>query len=272
MMKFTKVFQNMYYVTIAVLLVVAVVESIGRGFPVNLVVAVATTSVLDVAIKRFWLKRKPGIPLSAIITGFIIGTVSVNAPVGGAVVAAVLAILSKFVIRWQGSHIFNPAVFGVVITQLLSPAAHGPASSGIAHGGSAVVEGFGPGGFTVSLWLVPLLFLANYKATKIWVALPLLLATAVLFHFTGLARLDVLRAQDMLRFLEALPWYFACIIASEPRTSPYAKKEQVVFGIGVAVLSLLPLLLLGSYSHIGALVALLVGNLMYAAYRVATRG
>lgn len=271
-MKFTKVFQNMYYVTIAVLLMVAVVESIGRGFPVNLVVAVFTASVLDVAVKRFWLKRMPGVPLSAIITGLIIGTVSVNAPVGGAAIAAALAILSKFVIRWRGSHVFNPAVFGVVITQVLSPAAHGPAGYPVAHGASAVMEGFGPGGFAVSLWLVPLLFLANYKAAKIWVALPLLLATAVLFHFTGLARLDVLRTRDMFRFLEALPWYFSCIIASEPRTSPYAKKEQVVFGIGIATLSLLPLLLLGSYSHVGALVALLLGNVMYAAYRVATRG
>jgi len=64
-MKFTKYFQNMYYVTIAVLLVVAVVENIGRGFPVNLVVAVLTASVLDVVIKRLWLKRKPVMPLSA---------------------------------------------------------------------------------------------------------------------------------------------------------------------------------------------------------------
>src|SRR3989344_7019987 len=132
-----KYFQSMHYVTIAVLLVVAAAESIGRGFPVNLVVAFLTASVLDIAIKSLWLKRKPAIPLSAIITGLIIGSVSVNAPPIGVFIAAVLAILSKFFIRLKGSHIFNPALFGVIITQVLNPAAHGP----IVHGSLQVVEG-----------------------------------------------------------------------------------------------------------------------------------
>lgn len=262
-MKFTEYLQNIYYVTLAVLLVVAVVENIGRGFPVNLVVAVLTASVLDVVIKRLWLKRKPVMPLSAIITGLIIGSVSVNAPILGVLVAAILAILSKFVIRLKGSHIFNPAVFGVVIPRVFNPAAHGAASNAVAHGASQVVEGFGPGGFAVSIMLVPLLLFANYKARKLWTSIPFLIATALLFYFTGLASLNSLNIQDIFRFLEVLPWYFAFIIVSEPRTSPYAKNEQVVFGIGIAILSVLPLLLLGFYSHVGALVALLLGNLIY---------
>lgn len=272
LMKFASYFQSMHYVTIAVLLVVAAVESIGRGFPVNLVAVVLTTSLLDVAIKRFWLKRKHVLPLSAIITGLIIGLVSVNAPVLGALIGAVLAILSKFVIRWKGTHIFNPAVFGVIVSQLLNPAAHGGPGSAMPHGASQVVEGFGPGGFAVSLALVPLLILANYKARKLWIAIPYLVVSALLFYFTDLARLDALNNQDIFKFLEVLPWFFAFIIVSEPRTSPNAKNEQVVFGIGIAILSVLPLFLFGSYSHVGALVAVLLGNLMYATYRVATRG
>lgn len=259
----------MYYVTIAVLLVVAVVESFDRGFPLNLVVAVLTASVLDIAIKRLWLKSAPTMPLSAIIAGLIVGSVSVNAPVLGTFIATVLAILSKFVIRWKGSHIFNPAVFGVVITQVLNPAAHG----GITHGSSQIVEGFGPGGLAaVSMWLVPLLLFANYKARKLWVSMPYLIATALLFYFTGLAKLTSLNIQDISKFLEVLPYYFAFIIVSEPKTSPWIKKEQIIFGTGVAILSVLPLLIFGFYSHIAALVALLLGNLIYAAYRLTTKG
>lgn len=209
-------------------------------------------------------------PLSAIITGLIIGTVSVNAPVFGTFIAAVIAVLSKFVIRWRGSHIFNPAVFGVVVTQVLNPAAHG--GSSMAHGASQVVQGFGPGGFTVSMYLVPLLLFANWRARKLWVSIPFLIASALLFYFTGLASFKSLNVQDIFKFLELVPYYFAFIIVSEPKTSPWAKNEQIAFGIGIAILSVLPLLIFGFYSHVAALVALLLGNLIYATYRVATKG
>lgn len=268
----TKYFHSMYYVAISVLSVVAASESIGRGFPVNVAVAVLTASILDVAIKRFWLKKTFAMPLSAIITGLIVGLVSVNAPVLGTFIAASLAILSKFIIRWKGWHIFNPAVFGVVIVQVLNPAAHSAADSAMAHGASQVVQGFGPGGLAVNMWLVPLLLFANWRARKLWVSIPFLIASALLFHFTGLAKLTSLNIQDVFKFLEVLPYFFAFIIVSEPKTSPWAKNEQIVFGIGIAILSILPLLIFGFYSHVAALAALLLGNLAYATYRVATKG
>ena len=258
----------MHYVTIAVLVVVAVVESIDYGFPVNVIVAVLTASVLDVAIKMLWLKRKLTIPLSAIITGLIIGSVSVNAPPAGVFIAAVLAILSKFFIRFKGSHIFNPALFGVVITQIFSPAAHGP----VAHGSSQVIEGFGPGGFIVNIWLVPLLLLASWRARKLWISIPYLFATALFFNFTGLSSLNSLNIRDIFKFLEILPYYYAFIMVSEPKTTPYFKKEQVIFGIGIATLSVLPLFIFDFYNHVVALVALLLGNIIYTVYRVATTG
>lgn len=260
----TKYFHSMYYVTISILTVVAVAESIGRGFPVNVAVAVLTASVLDVAIKQLWLKSAPAIPLSAIITGLIVGTVSMNAPIPGAFIATVLAILSKLIIRWKGSHIFNPAVFGVVITQVLNPAAHGAAI----HGSAQIREGFGPGGLAVSMWLVPLLLFTNWRARKLWVSIPFLIASALLFCFTGIANLTSLNTQSIFKFLEVLPYYFAFIIVSEPKTSPWVKKEQIIFGICVAILSVLPLLLFGFYSHVTALLVLLLGNLIYATYRL----
>lgn len=269
-MKFTKYFQNMYYVTIAVLLIIAITASITFGSPINLIVAVVTASVLDIAIKKLWLKRKPVMPLSAIITGLIIGSVMVwkNAPLSGVLIATILAIFSKFAIRLKGSHIFNPAVFGVVISMVLT-VGHGAAA--IAHGASQVVAGFAPGGFPIPLVFVPLLLFANYKVRKLWTSISYLITTALLFYFTGLANLNLLIIQNIFKFLEVLPWYFAFIIVSEPRTSPYAKNEQILFGISIAILSILPLLILGFYSHILALAALLLGNLIYAVYRTATR-
>ncbi|MBI2034581.1 MAG: hypothetical protein HYT11_02505, partial [Candidatus Levybacteria bacterium] len=193
-MKLTKYF-SMHYVTIAALVIVAVVKYIDHGFPVNLVVAVLTTSFLDSAVKTFWLKRKPTLPQSAIITGLIIGTVAMSAPVFGVFVASVLAMFSKFVIRLKGAHIFNPAVFGVVITQVFNPALHSGAGNATVHGASQIVEGFGPGGLAVPLILVPFLLFANYRARKLWIARPYLIATILLFYFTGLASFNSFNLQ-----------------------------------------------------------------------------
>lgn len=261
----SKYFQNMYYVTATVLLVVAIAGSIGRGFPLNLVVAVLTATVLDVGIKKLLLKKTSVMPLSAIITGLIIGTVSMNAPVLGVLIATVLAILSKFVIRLKGSHIFNPAVFGVVISQVFNPAAHSAASNAIAHSASQVIEGFGPGGFAVNILLVPFLLFANYKAKNFWTSVSFLIVTVLLWPLVGIVSLDALNIQNIIGFLEILPWYFVFIIVSEPKTSPYAKNEQIVFGISIAIISVLATLFSGS--HTAALVALLIGNIIYAAYR-----
>lgn len=260
----TKYFHSMYYVTITVLLVVAAVESIGHEFPVNLIVAVLAASLLDVAVKKLWLKRTPTVPLSAIITGLIIGSVSVNVPVSGVLMATILAILSKFIIRMRGSHVFNPAVFGVVTSRFFNPAAH----VAVTHSLPQVVEGFGPGGFTVHILLVPLLLFANYKARKLWISIPFLITTALLFNSTGLISLNSLNIRDIFSFLEVMPYYFAFIIVSEPKTSPYPKKEQVLFGVSIAILSVLVTLLSGS--HAGALVVLLLGNLIYVLYRATT--
>lgn len=265
-----KYFQNMYYVTIAVLVVVAIVESIGRGFPLNLVVAVFASSFLDVAIKMFWLKRNPAMPLSAIITGLIIGMVSVNVPVLGVLIAAVLAIVSKFIVRLNGRHIFNPAVFGVLISMAFNPAAHNAvanAAGHIAQSSSEVAAGFGPGGFSVSLILVPLLLFANHRARKLWTSIPNIVASAFLFYFAGLASFNLLNLSEFIEFIQVLPFYFAFIIISEPKTSPYDRKYQAAFGVGIAILSVLPLFILGSYFHIGALAAVLAGNLIYAVLR-----
>lgn len=254
-------YSSMHYVTIAALLLVVLVQGVERGFSLNLPAAVVTASLLDVAAKTFWLKKTPEMPLSAIITGLIIGTVSFSAPLLGVLVASVLAIGSKFFIRLNGAHVFNPAVFGVVAAKVLDPSTHSAVANAVGHAASAA-DGFGPGGFAVSLVLVPFLYFANYRATKLWTSILHLITAAILFLLTGLAGFG----QGILLFLEALPWYFAFIIVSEPKTSPYSRNGQLAFGVGTAVLSVLPAFA-GFYSHLGALATLLVANVAYAVYK-----
>lgn len=251
-MKLSDYFQSMYYVTIALLLLLAAVASIGRGFPVNLVIAAATVAVLDVAIKKVMLKRKPVMPLSAIISGLIIGSIApFSASPLVVIVASAVAMLSKFFIRLKGTHIFNPATLGL----LVSLALFAKGDEWWAAIASVNVLGY-------SLLLMPILVIASYKALKLSTAVPFLAAIAILFHLTGIAPLNSL--SGLLPFLESLPYYFAFIMVSEPRTSPYARNEQIAFGTGVAVLSAILFLYTSFYP---VFVALLLGNLAYALYR-----
>lgn len=257
MNKLLKYLLSMHYVTIEVLIVVAVVGSLGRGFLVNIIAAVLAASALDIALKMLWLKQRLTLPLSAIITGLIVGLVT---PFGtnilAVIIPSVLAVLSKFFIRMKGSHVFNPAVFGVVASMLLfsSIASHVPPEAA-----GHMSSGANIGGFAVNLLLVPLLVYASYSARKLWISIPNLITAGLLYFFTGLATANSL--------IQALPYFFSFIIASEPKTTPNTRNQQIIFGIGIAILPFFPLLIGQSYDHVGALVSLLIGNLAFAVCR-----
>ena len=234
-MKLIHFLNSMYGWVIVLLVVLAAIGSyIKQAIPLNLIVAVVVCSVLDLAIKKV-LKKSFRFSASAFITGLIIGSVAqFQAPVWVILVASVIAIGSKYVIRIKKQHIFNPATLGLLIALLLF-------SSGDEWWSSI---SFNLGGY--SILLTPLLIIPNYKALKLGVSLPFLLVTGVLFAATTYAPLT-LSAGGAIDFLYTLPFFFAFIMVSEPKTSPYLLKEQVVFGVLVGALTFGLLLLSVKY-------------------------
>lgn len=59
-------------------------------------------------------------PKSALISGLSLCLLLRTSSLLLAVVAAVLTIASKFVLRWRGKHVFNPTNFGIVVLLLLT--------------------------------------------------------------------------------------------------------------------------------------------------------
>lgn len=246
-------FKSMYVVTAALLLLLAVVASYNlRAFPASLVAAIAACALLDLAIRKLFLKRELRFPSSAVITGIIIDSIApLNAPVIAILAAAAVAIVSKYLLRIKGRHVFNPATLGLLVA--LSLFRLGDvwwAASGFNFAGFAVPVTF-------------LLVIACYMAGKLKVAIPFLIIAAVLYAATEFANVP-LTAAGMLSFFASMPYYFAFIMLSEPRTSPNLPREQVVFGVAVALL-----VFALDFSHVkySFLIALLAGNLAYSAYR-----
>ena len=252
-MDFKLYWNNMYAWVIVFLLLIAAAASFNFGtFPVNLVVAIAAASVFDLAIKKFWLKKELAFPFSAFITGTIIGSIaSRTAPIYVVLLAVLVAIASKHVLRLKDRHVFNPAALGLLI---------GLALFGLGDEWWAATS-FQALGATILL--TPLLILPNWRAMKLRVSLSFLLTTSVLFVATG--QLGTGNPTDLLTNLfYALPYYFAFIMVSEPKTSPYDFKEQVAFGTGVALLHF-AFLQYGVQYYL--LTSLLAGNLLYSLYK-----
>ena len=257
MVNLAKYFRSMHYVTIEALVIVALFHRLGQGGLLNVIAAIVTASVVDITLKKFWLRQKLSPPLSAIITGLIVGLVTpfANNPIA-VIIPSVLGVLSKFVIRLKGTHIFNPAVIGVVASILLfsSIASHAPPEAA----GHMTAEA-NLGGFSVNLLLVPLLVYASYTSRKLWLSVSNLITSGLLYLLGGLTSTGAL--------VLALPYFFSFIIASEPKTTPNLRNQQLIFGVTVAILPFVPLLFSRPYNHIGALISLLIGNLAYAIYR-----
>lgn len=246
---------SMYVVTIAFLLLLAAVASYKQAaFPVSLLLAILACCVLDLLIARFFLKRKQlRFPYSGFISGTIIGSIApVNAPAAAILVAAAIAVASKYVIRLKGRHVFNPATLGLLVSLWLF---------GLGEVWWAASPILWVAGLAVPLTL--LFVVANYQAGKLRVSIPFLAATAIMYAATQFIAVPF-TAAGLFTFFSSLPFYFAFIMLSEPKTSPNTPREQIVFGVSVAVLVFALEQVHVKYAFF---IALLAGNLVYSLYR-----
>lgn len=89
------------------------------------VTAARSALILGIAIgaqalcSRIWSVRFD--PRSAAISGLSLCLLLRSNSVALALIAALLAVGSKFVIRWRGKHIFNPTNFAIVALMLVTP-------------------------------------------------------------------------------------------------------------------------------------------------------
>ena len=249
-------FSSMYFWAIVLLLLCAAASSFAiKAVPTTLIIAVAACSLLDIAIKGFVLKKGFRFSASAAISGIIIGSIApstLSATAIAAVLAAsVVAIASKYIIKIKGRHIFNPATLGLLVSLSLFKLGD---------------EWWAASGFNFARFAIPVTFLliiANYKAGKLKVSIPFLTVISVLYATTQFINVPF-TAYGIFTFFSSLPFYFAFIMLSEPKTSPNAPREQIVFGVALAVIVFA---LDTQHVRFPLFIALLAGNLAFALYR-----
>jgi Na+-translocating ferredoxin:NAD+ oxidoreductase RnfD subunit len=213
----------------------------------NLSLAILTALLLDIGIVRvFW--QRYAFPSGAIITAFIIAMVlSPTVPWYIPVIATLLAIISKHVLKRRRRPLFNPAAFGLIATSFLLPSGQNW------WGALATLSPW---------WIIALLaigFLVVDRVNKFPQVLAFTASYFGLFAFFPLMGTNTQKIADIFRVpFVNVGIFFAVIMLTDPPTSPATTDDQVLFGMSVAVIGALIYLFFGSLSFL--LIALLIGN------------
>jgi Na+-transporting NADH:ubiquinone oxidoreductase subunit NqrB len=85
-------------------------------------IAIVASIVAELILGRIFLGKWPNIA-SAYITGISVGILVRSPAFWPYVLCAVISIMSKYVLRVQGRHIWNPSNFGISVLLFLAPAA-----------------------------------------------------------------------------------------------------------------------------------------------------
>ena len=208
------------YHSIAIFLaVLTFVNSLKLGFNNTLpqiFIAVLTCSLLDLLVKRLRHNRWT-FPLTAVITGFFIGTVlETNLKWYILIIAAVAAIASKHFITFKHRPVFNPANLGILFASVFFSTTYNWWAS-------------------TPLWLVVLFgSIITYQLRNYYLVISYLIAHIIFFGAYALIIKSPIIPQLFL-----INFFFVFFMLAEPKTSPINLKGKVIFGVLVALFYLI---------------------------------
>ena len=188
----------------------------------NAVAIFVMAQVTQFIASRF-IARIPYDPLSALITSYSLTLLLRTDIIALAMLAAIVAIGSKFLVRVRGKHIFNPANVALVALMLLSDRAW--ISSG--QWGSATIG---------ALALACLGMLVLTRARRAETTLAFITAWAALLFGRALWLGDPL-AIPLHQVQNGALLIFAFFMISDPKTSPDAAPGRILYGALVAAVA-----------------------------------
>lgn len=265
----------------AVIITIHVLGQVGLRFQVTIpqiLAAILTCAVIEVAL-TFRQSRSIVWPASAMLTGSGVALILrlVGTPAGdpwstygwwvfGAI--AGLSLLTKYVIRYRGSHVFNPSNIGLVLAFIVL--------------GSSRVEPLDFWWAPLNAWMIAAYVVIVVGGLLITRRLHLL-ALAATFWLTIAAGLGILAASghcmtarwafapvcglDFWRVIVFSPeiLIFLFFMITDPKTVPAGRVGRVIFGLLVGVAS--TLLIAPQTNEFGAKVGLLSGLVVLCAVR-----
>ena len=224
--------------------------------PLQMLVTVIAACALDLLLRRLVAKQPLELPLSAWITGVSLALLlNYSHTYWLLFVPVFLAIGSKYLLTFEGRHVFNPSMFGVATSLLVGRDLISTAAS-YQWGGSWAMSAFM---VTAAL----LLFMLRIRRN------------VLVLSFLGLYLLQILlRAWYMRWFfppealilgtLTSAPFYlFVFYMITDPKTSPESTRGQFFTALALVVLDLLFHRMTSLYTFFYAALALASGRFVF---------
>ncbi len=219
---------TIYQYMISFLIILHLVSAFLYGFGINALLPVLITVITTVTLDLFieYIKSEKNrmqnsifFPQSALISGlFIGGLLTQNLEWYIYILAGVIAILSKHLIKIQQKHIFNPANFGVLLVSIIF---------GVSH----------------TWWISsPLILVVIFGIFVIWRLRRFDLTISFLASYYMLNSLIELYGGSTFFDIfytiinGGVIYFFSMFMLIEPRTHPTALKQRIVYGVLVAIL------------------------------------
>jgi len=189
---------------------------------INVVVAIGTSVVAEELLARFVLGTRKNLA-SAYITGISVGILIRSNMIWPYVVTALLSILSKYVLRYKGRHLWNPSNFGVSWMLFMA---------------STYVAGLGIqwGSFVLPMSVIWLLGLGIvYRAKKLHITLVYIVSFTVLAYVRSLITGDPFLA-ELSPLTGPMYQLFIFFMITDPGTTVSTKKGQIIVVVLVAIM------------------------------------
>jgi Na+-translocating ferredoxin:NAD+ oxidoreductase RnfD subunit len=248
--------KGMLIVILAVLLALAAPGQGWHHVAIGLTAAIATAGGIDAVIlrirKKIW-EFPSGAILSAMIVAMVLRS---QEPWYVLAFTASVAVVSKYIFRSKTANVFNPAALAIIVSFCVFHTGQSwwgalvdmrpVAKLALLAGGAFIAD-------RVNKMPLVLTFLGAYFA----------LFTVMSFIGTPLDAAEIFRSPDAEAAL-----YFATVILTDPPTSPPKYRDQMVYGLIVAVISFTVFEITGVVYYL--LAGLLAGN-VWEAWRRASR-
>lgn len=188
---------------------------------IDVVAAIGTSVVAEELLARFVLGTRKNLA-SAYITGISVGILIRSNMIWPYVVTALLSILSKYVLRYKGRHLWNPSNFGVSWMLFMA---------------SAYVAGLGIqwGNYVLPMSVIWLLGLGIvYRAKKLHITLVYIVSFTVLAYVRCLITGDPFLA-ELSPLTGPMYQLFIFFMITDPGTTVSTKKGQIIVVVLVAI-------------------------------------
>jgi len=202
---------NIYKIMILSLLINALFGLTITNLSVIIQIAISVLTAFLIESLIFYVRYKKFVfSDSSIITGLFVSLIlAPNQNFYVYIFAATVAILSKHIISYNNKHLFNPAMFGIVLSIFLFDASQSW------WGASNIVPVI-----ILGLWI-------NYKFKRLNLSL-----TFLIFYFSLVLLYGfVNNSLSFAEIVNPVVYFFAMYMLIEPRTSPVLSKQRTFYGL-----------------------------------------